>query len=163
MQENATRMPSDRFRTLTVLISFAGLTCGANAIAATPKSDCVGLVSAQSRSESPVEALSVSPVDHVPVESAAGRMEEIEPDTENSDTAAPFLYLTPRVASVLRDIFDAAREIGEDADETVSSPVADTDKTHDKAEVNQEILPVLDADSDVDLPFLQRQMFRTDI
>lgn len=77
----------------------------------------------------------------------------------------PYLYLTPRVASILENVFgddggaasgivlDETRQ-GEPAEDSATSPVADLE-TADAAEA-----PSLDTGT---LPRFQRQMYRTDI
>lgn len=142
--------------TFYVALLMAGLMCGGTAVGATTtKADCGTFSKSVTQRENPVEALSINLVDHARIEKKDAAIDALEASAANSESAAPFLYLTPRVASVLQDIFDAARtdtvELIEQ--EVISSPVADVDKSVDAEAV----------DGEVDLPLLQRQMFRTDI
>ena len=165
MQAMTPRILNAKCHVLTVVVMLAGLGIASSALGATTRSDCTGLATAtKGKSENPMDVLSVSPVDHVPSETVTGNLERVDSQIADSDNAAPFLYLTPRVASVLRDIFEAARDLTEGTTENpVSSPVADTDKQRENQELIEEPLPLQEADVDVDLPFIQRQMFRTDI
>ena len=101
-----------------------------------------------------VEALSVDLVDHVAT--------ELDPDgfaaeSDTTDTMAPLLYLTPRVATILRDVFaPAAVNQSLDSDDAVqTSPVADSVDENRPTSATDE--------NEIDLPRFQRQMFRTDI
>jgi len=125
--------------------------------ATTTEEECDALRNLQ-RLEAPAEALSASQVDHVSIDADASSIESLEASSASSETGAPFLYLTPRVASVLRDIFDATRD--EQVREISSSPIAETEDINDFSEFMDES-PVVE--SEAGLPLLQRQMYRTDI
>ena len=58
----------------------------------------------------PVEALTLATVDHVPIDRNAANPDVIETETRVTNSDAPVIYLTPRVASILRDVFGAAEE-----------------------------------------------------
>jgi len=93
----------------------------------------------------------------------------------------PFLYLSPRVETVLNDIFDVEQsEAAGDESLGASSlhqekatkptvlktaPVADADKssTIDNADDSGQIIPKAAPDQAEDLPLFQRRMFRIDI
>ncbi len=93
-------------------------------------------------------------------------------ETENNDSIAPVLLLTPRVATIMRDVFNASVPT-----ETIEATVAD--ETEAKAEVPAATSPPLvsapraalpDSPLDEDrsennryVPRFQRQMYRTDI
>ena len=100
-----------------------------------------------------VAALSVDLVDHVATELDA---DGFAAESDTTDTMAPLLYLTPRVATILRDVCAPAANQSLDGDEDVqTSPVADS---------VDENRPTVGADENqIDLPRFQRQMFRTDI
>ncbi len=155
-------------RRLLMAALIAGVGWGASALAATTnKADCDAHVRPADVLESPLAALSIIPVDHVSIEVENSAIDDLETDQPVSDRAAPYLYLTPRVASVLRDIFDFARddvELETEAQEdSVSSPLAEAEDEIDTTKFRYEALPSPAADDEHDLPLLQRQMFRTDI
>jgi len=105
-------------------------------------------------------------VDHVPIQDSTSDLATLDTtDPIDNDAATPFLYLTPRVASALREIFDSAEgELEEkETSSTVSSPVAGTDDRSEKIETIED-LPVSESiDDEFDRLIMQRQMFRTDI
>ena len=104
-----------------------------------------------------VAALSVDLVDHVTTELTPVDFESIGAESDTTDTKAPLLYLTPRVATILRDVFEpAAASQPLDSDEDVqTSPVAESIDGARSADAENE--------NQIDLPRFQRQMFRTDI
>jgi hypothetical protein len=101
-----------------------------------------------------VDALSVDLVDHVATELEPG---SFEAESDATDTMAPLLYLTPRVATILRDVFApaAASQALDTEEEIQTSPVADSDDETISVDAAEE--------REIDLPRFQRQMFRTDI
>ncbi|MDA0679624.1 MAG: hypothetical protein O3A13_07930 [Proteobacteria bacterium] len=117
----------------------------------------------------PIEAFSVRLVDHVSIAPDSSRLassdfELLDAQDRTGETAAPYLYLAPRVENVLREIFDATREVAEPggARETTSSPVAETDRISDHSS-DDESDPSAVLDNEIDLPQFQQRMFRTDI
>jgi hypothetical protein len=149
-----------------VVIASAGW--GASALGATTnKADCDAYSSPAEILESPLAALSINPVDHVTIDAENSAIDELETDQADRESAAPFLYLTPRVASVLRDIFDFARDdqsLDSEAEEdAVSSPLAEVEDDANGKINRYEALPQPAIEEEHDLPLLQRQMFRTDI
>ncbi len=153
------------------------------------QTDCDAFEKAAEPHESPVEALSISRIDHASPEVDGTAVSGLSPESAGFDSATPFLYLTPRVASVLQDIFETKRDepaLGPPSDDHqsldsqlrnhdrkpfVSSPLADVEihemeKNADTAPLFEKTLPASGLsriDREVDLPLLQRQMFRTDI
>ena len=113
----------------------------------------------------PAEALSVSKVDHVSIEPITSDIDVLDAESASSETVAPFLFLTPRVASVLRDIFDVSRElpVEEATSETPSSPVAESERIPDLSELLDQTDPASASDNEIILPRFQQRMFRTDI
>jgi len=101
-----------------------------------------------------VDALSVNLVDHVTTELEPG---SFETESDATDTLAPLLYLTPRVATILRDVFAPATENQAlDVEEEIqTSPLADSDDETSPVDAAEE--------REIALPRFQRQMFRTDI
>jgi hypothetical protein len=104
-----------------------------------------------------VAALSVDLVDHVTTEPKPGSFASIETNSDTTDTRAPLLFLAPRVATMLRDVFEpAAANQPLDSDEDLqTSPVAESNDETRSADAEDE--------NEIDLPRFQRQMFRTDI
>lgn len=118
--------------------------------------------------EIPLETLSVTAVDHVSIEPIHADIELLDAQSASSETAAPFLFLTPRVASVLRDIFDvsSAPDEQDTGNETPSSPVAETlesDRIPNISELLDQSDPAGSANDEINLPRFQQRMFRTDI
>ncbi len=115
--------------------------------------------------EIPAGALSVATVDHVTIEPAPSDIELLDAESTPAETAAPFLFLTPRVASFLKDIFEVSGEV-EDQDtvgETSSSPVAESERIPDLSELLAEPVPAGARENEINLPLFQQRMFRTDI
>ena len=85
--------------------------------------------------------------------------------TVSGDSATPLLYLTPRVNNALRDIFANGPELDIAADQSrfPSSPIAETEDPADMSELTEDALPTIEVKEEIDLPLLQRQMYRTDI
>jgi hypothetical protein len=145
----------------------------ASALSATTTSiECDDLIRDLRSLEIPTETLSVTTVDHVSIEPISSDIELLDAQSASSETAAPFLFLTPRVASVLRDIFEVPREQLPDQDEaseTTSSPFVNTLETAesnhipDISELLDQSDPAGTTDNEINLPLFQQRMFRTDI
>lgn len=159
------RHPSKTARRTIAVLATVSLGAGwsASALSATTTDiECSGLAHDLWAVEIPAETFSVSPIDHVSIDSAPASIELLDTSDATSESVAPFLYLTPRVASVLRGIFEATSE---SSDQEISrdvswSPLAESDRLSDISEL---IDDSEQADDEVDLPLFQRQMFRTDI
>jgi len=108
--------------------------------------------------ELPAGALTVHAVDHTPTDPGA-----IDQQSAITDSQAPVLYLTPRVANILRDVFGTTTEElpqelpSERPAQASSSPLADSDEKSTAVE------SVGAGNETSDLPHFQQQMFRTDI
>ena len=116
--------------------------------------------------ESLPETLTISPIDHMPIPNVTTVSAPAAADVaEEEDASAPLLDLTPRAESTLRDVFEAVDyvEPAEAVSELPLSPIAETEELPDVSELPDNVTPVAPIDSDIDLPMLQRQMFRTDI
>lgn len=141
----------------------------ATALSATTTSvECDDLIRDLRSLEIPAEALSVTKVDHVSIEPISSDIELLDAQSASSETVAPFLFLTPRVASVLRDIFDISHELWDRdvSSAPSSSPVAETldsERIPDISELLDQTDPGGGADTAIDLPLFQQRMFRTDI
>ena len=133
-------------RSLLTAVLIAGVGWGASALGATTnKADCDAYVSPAEVLESPLAALSISPVDHVTIDAENSAIDDLETGQADDDRAAPYLYLTPRVASVLRDIFDFARADQqpdlEAQEEAASSPLAEADDDTNATKFRYEAMP----------------------
>ena len=115
--------------------------------------------------EAPVAALSVRPVDHVSIETdPSSDLASLDAADATTETSAPFLYLTPRVATVLRGIFETTGAIRstDTSSGASSSPIAESDSISDIAELIDESDPAVRVE-EINLPLFQQRMFRTDI
>jgi len=153
---------------MVAIVATATLCAGwsASALSATTTEiECDSVIRDLKRLQVSVEALSVRHVDHVSIEPDPSGIELLHAQDASSETVAPFLYLTPRVATLLRDIFDATREI-RDQDgfrEISSSPIAEYDRVSEILEILDDAGPAAPANDEIDLPLFQQRMFRTDI
>jgi hypothetical protein len=147
-----------------ILALFGGW--GSSALGATTcTTDCDAATNDLERLEVAVETLSVSPLDLAGIEGEIPGADSAGAVFMSSDAAAPFLYLAPRVASLLREIFDATGEEISQGDfrEVTTSPIAETVDGVDISELLDNAQPKSNLRDETDLPLLQRQMFRTDI
>jgi len=115
--------------------------------------------------EMPAATYSVTTIDHVSIEPGPSNLELLDVPAASSEAAAPLLFLTPRVASVLRDIFSVTGETSDQADdsEVSSSPIAESERHPDISELLDQTDQAASADDEIDLPLFQQRMFRTDI
>jgi hypothetical protein len=112
------------------------------------------------------EISKLHPIDHVAIHDSATDIESLNSaDAISSDATTPFLYLTPRVASALREIFDLteneASNSGEDS--VLSSPIARIDDASETVELLEDSTITESINDEFDRYILQRQIFRTDI
>jgi len=150
--------PSKRFTRKVAVTVVLCVGWSVSALSATTTDiDCDGVDRLRAL-EIPAETYSVRAVDHVAVDTVPSSLDAIDTAEATSETAAPFLYLTPRVASVLRDIFDATGEV--DDQEVSSSPIAESDTTSAISALIDNAEP---AEVEITLPVFQQQMFRIDI
>lgn len=143
----------------------ASLLLSASAIAASHSGIACEQVGRELKSlEVPVEALTLTAIDHVPILRQAAEPHAADANSHITGADIPYLYLTPRVAGILRDVFGTPAEELSPALPPVkpelrsSSPLADSEETADSATV-----PDNAADEANDMPRFQRQMYRTDI
>ena len=119
-----------RFAGLAATLAL-GAGWSASAFSATTTSvECDDLIRDLRSLEVPAATFSVTPVEHVSIEPIPSDIELLDAQSASSETAAPFLFLTPRVASVLRDIFEVSQELGakDEVSEPASSPFADSER-----------------------------------
>ena len=164
MEENSPSREGQLTRNASVIAMLAALALGwSGAAQSRTQSDPGCLTDAD---EALTETLNISPIDHMPIPSLS--TVAATPDTESSedeDHSAPLLDLTPRAESTLRDVFEVVDyvETAEPIAELPLSSIADTEDLPDVSELPDNATPVAPAEADIDLPLLQRQMFRTDI
>lgn len=110
--------------------------------------------------DAPAPALSISLVDLQNSDAGLGLTEPLDAAGADSDATIPYLYLTSRVAAMLREVFaDDARD-GDAKQGIPVPPVAEgkTDRSSSPTLVESDL-----ADPSDTMPRFQRQMYRTDI
>jgi hypothetical protein len=154
----------------------AGLICCATASAATsPTTACDRTTDLESLEVSVTE-LSANVVGHIAVESDEENVEALAGLPTEEETALPILYLAPRVATILQDVFsavaietppqdrhDPAQSFPIEpvpADESPLSPVAGDAGQMESSEAIDPDAAIEDVEN---VPSVQRQMYRTDI
>ena len=157
----------DRTGKLAIAAMIAVTACwSASALGRTQTdADCENVALGLQSLEAPVETLSIERVDHVTIENESTASDTVDIQTVSGDSATPLLYLTPRVSNALRDIFATGPEldIASYQSKFPSSPIAETEDPADMSELTEDSLPTIEAEEKIDLPLLQRQMYRTDI
>ena len=123
--------------------------------------DCDSAVHGLKVLDAPAEILVLKNVDHVSIEADSSQLSNADIATMSSESATPVLFLTPRVASTLRDIFDTGQDPR--AQDIQSSPVAEAEESVVLPERADDAVLESQGEDQVDLPLLQRQMYRTDI
>jgi len=163
-------------RQATGLAGVLLLVCGwsATALAATsPTSNCWEISRNLQSLETPVVELSIMLVDLPEAEVEMGLIDAREPiGSIGSDSTAPLLFLTPRVASMLREVFDDVNDAEANDGQAVRPANADLKRDSTlppiaEGSTDQSSLPSLeDAESPPriqTIPRFQRPMYRTDI
>lgn len=117
--------------------------------------------------------LSFEAVDHIAGEEPGVVETPIDTPQETSETPTPVLYLTPRVASILRDVFGSeiedASKPGPTADNNEArssepvAPIAERIESSDTPESEEISHPVPLMDEAADLRRFKPEMYRTDI
>ena len=113
-----------------------------------------------------IDRLAVEVVDLSDVSEAPEKSDEI------ADSVAPLLFLTPRVATILEDVFGDSEETGAVKDartepeeakaaKPAASPVVDNGKAPNAPDLDAPVSPMYE--NAAILPRFQRQMYRTDI
>ena len=106
-----------------------------------------------------VSELTVNVVDHMTTRGDAATGEVLDPAAGASDSAAPVLFLTPRVATILRGVFDTDSDAATADDESN----ADAPAPSAQSEATDKLAPVTLIDRAAEIPRFQRQMYRKDI
>jgi hypothetical protein len=129
-----------------------------------PLSRCNGDVRNLASFDPSAESLLVDRVDHVSDTAEAANMGSLEASADVDGAAAPYLYLTPRVANLLRDVFrNAGAERPTEADENhPSSPLADSADASKAPPKTDDAGTAMSGDKEV-LPTFRQQMYRKDI
>ena len=127
-----------------------------------PETDCTDVAKRLQSLETPADVLATTPIDHVPVLTDAPILAET---VDADDMPTPLISLAPRAESALRDIFDDTEALEADVVPVVapSSPVAESEDLPDISELPDNVTPMTSGDDEIDLPMLQRRMFRIDI
>lgn len=125
-----------------------------------PETDCTDVAKRLQSLETPADVLATTPIDHVPVLTDTPVLAET---VDADEMPTPLISLAPRAESALRDIFDDAEAADVVPVVTPSSPVAESEDLPDLSELPDNVAPVTTGDDEIDLPMLQRRMFRIDI
>lgn len=155
-------------RTVLAFIASAVLVLAAGSASAArtqADADCAGISKAFRALNTADRSLDIDNADHAPLRS------DIEVTTDRDavdvttvDLSTPSLRLGPRVSSAMQDIFDETEDAYIENDSDIPlSPVAETDEVPTPTELPAEPDAAGETDDDIDLPLLQRQMYRTDI
>lgn len=149
--------------TLTSVVLFGS---GAAFGATNSESGCDEISRDFQRLDVTLDALEVDAVDHMPVTNEVVDSQSLDTTETTEGAAAPVLYLTPRVATILREVFGTG--VDEDPREEAAAaetPVAEDTEVDDPAdaEAAEMTAPVTLIDQTEELPQFQRQMFRKDI
>jgi hypothetical protein len=127
--------------------------------------DCAGISKALRALNTAERSLEHENVDHAPLRSdIAVAADRDAMDVTTVDLSTPLMRLGTRVNSAMQDIFGETENatIENDPDILVS-PVAESDDLPTATELPAKPDASGDLNEDIDLPLLQRQMYRTDI
>lgn len=120
---------------------------------------CDNSVRALTTSLEIADSLTVRQVEHVNIEQLKNESQLglNQPVLDVSEATAPLLFLTPRVSTILRNVFTPGETVQllNNANDRSSSPLADSIAESTLADPEDSV--------EIALPRLQRQMFRTDI
>jgi hypothetical protein len=156
-----------------ILLISAAWSVSANG-AANSIADCADAYGSLQDLEAPTAELLIKLVDLPSDNSDLGLTENLEPAESSNDSSVPFLYLTPRVESMLSGVFDAESA---DSDEIIpdSQERSDAEAIGDSSfppiaegNADRSSLPGLEEneiskDDARAMPRFQHQMYRTDI
>ena len=152
----------DRAGTLAALAGIALLSTGWCATALGASSSLVPCDEAGTDLQSlevAVSDLTVNVVDHMMTSGDAAIGEVLDPSAGVRDSATPVLFLTPRITTILRGVFDT------DSNAATSDEASDADAPAPSAqsEATEKLAPVTLIDQAAEIPRFQRQMYRKDI
>lgn len=161
---------------LTAIALFASVVLSPSAFAATDNFfDCDQLASELRSLEVPATVLPLETVDHGTASDAEQLSASLDSDLDTTDAVAPILLLTPRVATIMRKVFDANLLEDDSATEKKAEIPAATNRPTASSPplVSAPAVPPandsLTGESSTDssnnqyVPRFQRQMYRTDI
>jgi hypothetical protein len=160
---DTTHPTRERSRALTAAsLALALFWSGSSQARTQPEIDCADVAKQLQSLEIPAKSLAATPVDHVPVLTDAPVLAET---VDADDMPTPLISLAPRAESALRDIFEDNDATAAEVVPAVapSSPVAESEEIPDISELPDNVMPEAAGDDDIDLPMLQRRMFRIDI
>jgi len=153
--------------TLTAVLLLAGALLSSASFAANEVIDCDRLASDLRSLEVPATELPLDDIDHMTTDSARNLVVLDATELLGQAAPAPVLLLTPRVASIMREVFDALPVIAIDDGSETDAALAELPSG---IEAPQRPLAVFPGDRDADddddgrlIPKFQRQMYRTDI
>ena len=118
------------------------------------------------------DALSFEPVDHIATEEHSATADAIDVAPESVETPTPVLYLTPRVAAILRNVFGSeidgidtstGTETAASVDELTREPDAPIADSADLVDGEEIVPPATLLERSEDARRFQQQMYRTDI
>lgn len=113
-----------------------------------------------------LDELSLNAVDHVPADSAKTTTDALNTAAIDTSAISPLLTLSPRVATILDQVFaiDTDKDVSSD-DESTSVPSSESFSGHPGISAPRQTSPVAEkrADDQLDLPALRERMFRKDI
>ncbi len=150
---------STKARNLAIAIAVTGLWSASALAATTARIHCDQLATELESLEAPDPVLSAEPVEHVTIDSDSSLFDGLEVEILTDDAVTPFLFIAPRVANLLRDVFGSTDEDWAPATPS-TSPLAGMDDIDDAdpAEGNSPAFRFRE-----ELPQIQRQMYRIDI
>ncbi len=134
--------------------------------------ECDGLSAELADPSLSPDMLTIDVVDHIAANEPASADDAIDASPANPAAPVSVLYLTPRVASILRDVFGSdidGVETAADADEldvdtdAARAPIAESVENTDVNDAGEITPPVSLIEQSEDIRRFQQQMYRTDI
>jgi hypothetical protein len=151
---------------LTAAVTLGALFSGAALARTQSGPDCAEITQDLDSLVTAPLALAVDEVDHQAIQqNGAAPLDGESVDVTTMDLSTPQLRLGPRVSNALQDIFGQRETAAFDEEslEMTVSPVAETEDSPAFSELPAESDSATDGEEEIDLPLLQRQMYRTDI
>lgn len=155
------------------LAALSGLLIGPTALAASNNIvDCGKIARDLQSLDVDDESLTLDSVEHMASNDVAGFDVPADAPVLESEAVAPVLLLTPRVATILREVFGpdilssaaAGEPVSEPGGKAQAAPVPPVAKDTGSAPEPASIAPILPDESTTRyMPRFQRQMYRTDI
>lgn len=157
------------FGACATAVLLLGTASAALAASSTAEHDCDSIARNLKSLDVAGESLALDIVEHM-VENGEEQFDAPREPAVESEAVAPVLLLTPRVATILREVF-GSKVASETPDDGESAPSADDEqpmppvaRDETAEELPTSIAPALrDAFQNRYMPRFQRQMYRTDI